>query len=68
MRAMFLDTYCSPEAAPKFVLHGYEERHFPREIREGGGVRAALMPGKEERQLQAAGARQSRTEVLARLR
>jgi hypothetical protein len=65
---MFLNTHCSPEAAPKFVPHGYEERHFAREIREGGGVKAAPMAEQEERQLQVAGARESRTEVLARLR
>jgi hypothetical protein len=66
--ADFLDTHHDLDAGVKLVFYRYGDRYFLREIREGGGVRAALAPGKEERQLQVAGARESRTEVLARLR
>lgn len=64
----FLDTNHSLKAQAKLVFNRYGDRYFLREIHEGGGLRAGLMAGEEERQLQVAGLKRDRTVVLARLR
>lgn len=66
--AGLLDSHYAPVGVPKLVFHRYGDRYFLREIHEVPSGRVALLAGKEERQLQVAGARQSRIVVLARLR
>lgn len=65
--AGFLDYRQSGNAA-RLVFYRYGDRYFLREIHEGNGIAANLLPGPEERKLQVAGLQHTKTVVLARLR
>lgn len=65
--AGFLD-YRQPGNATRLVFYRYGDRYFLREIHEGNGIAANLLPRPEERKLQVAGLQHTKTVVLARLR
>lgn len=63
-----LESWDTRTTQAKAVFYRYGDRYFLKEVHEGTGITARLLPGEEERRLQVAGVKRVKTAVLAQLK